>query len=60
MNDVDLAKDQRKYGINKAYVLLEEFKNSLGIKNKEIFYMKYKNLIEGLDWIEQQGIKIVT
>lgn len=52
MNDVDLAKDQRKYGINKSYVLLEEFKNSLGTKNKDIFYMKYKNLIEGLDWIE--------
>ncbi len=52
MNDVDLAKDQRKYGINKSYVLLEEFKNSLGTKNKDVFYMKYKNLIEGLDWIE--------
>lgn len=52
MNDVDLAKDQRKYGINKSYVLLEEFKNSLGTKNKDVFYMKYKNIIEGLDWIE--------
>ena len=52
MNDVELAKDQRKYGINKSYVLLEEFKNSLGTKNKDVFYMKYKNIIEGLDWIE--------
>ena len=52
MNDVDLAKDQRKYGINKSYVLLEEFKNSLETKNKDVFYMKYKNIIEGLDWIE--------
>ena len=40
MNDVDLAKDQRKYGINKSYVLLEEFKNSLETKNKDVFYMK--------------------
>lgn len=52
MNDVELAKDQRKYGINKSYVLLEEFKNSLATKNKDVFYMKYKNIIEGLDWIE--------
>ena len=52
MNDVSLAKDQRKYSINKAYIFLEELKNSLGTKDKEVFYMKYKSLIEGLNWIE--------
>ncbi len=52
MNDVDLAKNQKKYGIDKSYVLLQELENSLGTKNKEVFYIKYKNLIEGLNWIE--------
>ena len=52
MNDVDLTKNQKKYGINRTYILLEELKNSLSIKNKEVFYMKYKNLVEGLNWIE--------
>ena len=36
------------YRSNKIYVLLNEIKNSLDLKDKEIFYIKYKNLMEEL------------
>lgn len=32
--------------INKIYVLLNEIKNSINLKDKKLYYMKYKNLME--------------
>lgn len=49
LNNVSKDKDQRKYNINKTYILIEELKNSLGTKEKEVFYVKYKFLIEELN-----------
>ena len=46
--DIDFAYE-RSYRINKAYVLLNELKQSLSSEDKEIFYIKYKNLLEELD-----------
>ena len=37
------------YKVNKCYVLLNELNNSLNLKDKDIFYIKYKNLIEELN-----------
>lgn len=34
------------YQVNKTYVLLNELKNSLGLEDKDIFYIKYRNLLE--------------
>lgn len=31
---------------NKTYVLLNEMKNSINLKDKKLYYMKYKNLME--------------
>ena len=39
----------KEYKVNKTYVLLKELQNSLKYKNKDIFYLKYKNLIESIN-----------
>ena len=39
---------EKEYNINKAYVLLQEFKNACETKDKELLLMKYKNLMEEL------------
>lgn len=48
VNSVDKENEQRKFGINKTYILIQELKNSLSTEDKEIFYLKYKNLLESL------------
>lgn len=52
INDTNLLKDH-SYSVNKAYVMLKELKNSTGTKDKEIFYIKYKNLMEELNLFNQ-------
>lgn len=37
------------YSINKGYILLKELQNSVAEKDEDIFYIKYKNLIEKLN-----------
>lgn len=39
---------EKEYNIRKAYVLLQEFKNAVDTKDKELLFMKYKNLMEEL------------
>lgn len=52
VNDVRIVDDTRKYNINKAYILVEELKKSLSTQDTEIFYVKYKNLLEQLNIID--------
>ena len=49
INDVGNSEDKGKHNINKTYMLIGELKNSLATKDKEIFYLKYKNLLEELN-----------
>ena len=49
VNNINKENDQRKFNINKAYILIEELKNSLSEEKSGIFYLKYKNLIEELN-----------
>lgn len=49
VNDVEYVNDTRKYNINKAYILIGELKNSISSKDTGIFYLKYKNALEGLN-----------
>lgn len=49
MSNVEKSENKLKYSINKSYILIEELKNSLPTKDKGIFYIKYKNLIEELN-----------
>lgn len=51
VKDAKMVQDERKYSINKAYILIEELKNSLDSKETIIFYVKYKNLLEELNII---------
>ena len=37
---------ENSYRVNKVYVLLNELKNSLNLEDKDIFYIKYRNLME--------------
>lgn len=39
---------EKEYNIKKAYVLLQEFKNAVDTNDKEILFIKYKNLMEEL------------
>ena len=41
--------DGSKYNINKAYIMINELKNSVKLKDKEVFLIKYKNLLEELE-----------
>lgn len=51
VNEVNKEDNPKKYSVNKTYILLEELKNSLDTKEKRIFYIKYKNLIEEINTI---------
>lgn len=46
MKDLNKKEEKRKYNINKTYILIQELKNSLATKDQEIFYIKYKKLLE--------------
>lgn len=37
-----------QYNINKAYVMMNELQNAVVLKDKEVFLIKYKNLLEEL------------
>ena len=39
---------EKEYNIRKAYVLLQEFKNAVDTKHKDLLFIKYKNLMEEL------------
>ncbi len=46
LTNIEMQKNQ--YNINKAYVMINELKNAVNLKDKEIFLIKYKNLLEEL------------
>ena len=49
----DMENKQKTYNINKAYVLFKELQNSLTNRDKDLFYIKYKNVMEELNIINQ-------
>ncbi|MFR5684932.1 MAG: hypothetical protein ACLUD1_13015, partial [Clostridia bacterium] len=48
LNDVN-NHSSSEHNINKAYVLLKEKENSLDGKDKDVYYLKYRNLMEELE-----------
>lgn len=48
VNDIEFAK-KNEYKVNKTYVLVKELQNSLDLQDKEVFYIKYKNLLESIN-----------
>ncbi len=49
VNDAKYVNDSRKYNINKTYIVIEELKKCLDVKDRAIFYVKYKNVLEELN-----------
>ena len=49
LNDVN---DKNKYNVNKADVMLKEFKTSIDTKNQDVLYIKYKNLLDEISIID--------
>lgn len=47
-NDMEYIQD-KEYKVNKTYVLIKELQNSLAYKDKKLFLVKYKNLMESVN-----------
>ena len=41
----------KEYEVNKCYVMLNELQNAVGLQDKAVFYIKYKNILEEMDGI---------
>lgn len=48
VTNVSDPKNKNQYSINKAYVMANELQNAVLLKDKEVFLIKYKNLLEEL------------
>lgn len=51
INIVEIAENQ-KFNLNKTYVAINELKNTVANKNKELFYIKYKIAMEEIEKIK--------
>lgn len=51
INDIS-SQDSNQSNINKAYILIKELQNYTNGNDKDVFYIKYKNLIQELNNIE--------
>lgn len=47
-NDIEYIKN-KEYKINRTYVLIKELQNSLSHRDRKLFYVKYKNLMESIN-----------
>ena len=41
--------NKKQYSINRIYIMINELRNSANIKDKTVFLIKYKNLVEEID-----------
>lgn len=48
VTDVSNKEKGNQYTINKIYVIINELQNAISLKDKEVFLIKYKNLLEEL------------
>lgn len=51
LTDVNISSNNQ-YSINKGYIIINELLNAVNIKDREVFLIKYKNLLEELTNIE--------
>lgn len=47
-NDIEYIKE-KEYKVNRSYVLIKELQNSLSYRDKKLFLLKYKNLMESIN-----------
>lgn len=48
--------DGNEYNINRAYIYLKELQNSIGNTDTDIFYIKYRNLIQELNAVQASKV----
>lgn len=48
INNVEEANEYTENRISKTYILLNELNNSINLQDKELYYIKYKNVMEEL------------
>lgn len=48
LNDTEYTQN-KEFKVNKTYMLIKELQNSLASNDKELYFMKYKNLMESLN-----------
>lgn len=48
INDTEFSKNN-EFKINKTYMLIKDLQNSIPNNDKQLFYLKYRNLIDNLD-----------
>lgn len=48
LNDIEYIQN-KEYKVNRTYVLIKELQNSLSYKDKKLFLLKYKNLMESVN-----------
>ncbi|MCI8640691.1 MAG: hypothetical protein HFJ59_02290 [Clostridia bacterium] len=49
VTDINSNEKTNQYNINKAYIMINEMQNAVLLKDKQIFLIKYKNVIEELE-----------
>lgn len=49
LNILNSVSTKEDYDVNKGYILLKELQSSISEKDKDIFYIKYRNLLEKLN-----------
>ncbi len=49
INSVDTQNSQKQATINQCYILVNELRNAVNIKDKDIFYIQYQNLITKME-----------
>lgn len=48
VTNINTKEKGNQYNINKAYIMINELQNAVALKDKEVFLIKYKNLVEEL------------
>ena len=51
LNDTEYSKN-REFKINKTYMLIKELQNSIPNKDKQLFFLKYINLMENINTLQ--------
>lgn len=49
ITNINQNESVNQYNVNKTYVMINELQNAVNLKDKEVFFIKYKNLLEELE-----------
>jgi len=49
VTDINNKENGNQYNINKTYIIINELQNAVQLRDKEVFLIKYKNLLEEIE-----------